>query len=172
MIVKKFRLQFRLCISKFYDCIKFHYHQVAGKKVINDQYFQIFCYVLSNISLALQGRPLECNGKHSWRWQRKLFQFTWRFGRGGSYNSGRFRQWDRYLSDTWYNEKVLLLNCCRVPFISEVPHIECYHIKFIFAIAKTHNSMKVSSLKFPVSLFFLLSYVISKDWLWAENGEL
>ena len=29
--------------SKFYDCTKFNYHQVAGEKLINDQNFQTFC---------------------------------------------------------------------------------------------------------------------------------
>ena len=42
--LEKFRLQFWLCISKFYQCAKFHYHQVAGRKVINDQNFQTYCF--------------------------------------------------------------------------------------------------------------------------------
>ena len=42
--LEKFWLQFWLCISKFYDCTKFHCHQVAGEKVINDQSFQFFCF--------------------------------------------------------------------------------------------------------------------------------
>ena len=33
MTVTKFAFQFPLCISKFYDCTKFHYHQMAGEKV-------------------------------------------------------------------------------------------------------------------------------------------
>ena len=46
--LEKFRLLFWLCVSKFYDCTKFHYHQVAGEKVINDQNFQ-FCLFLTTL---------------------------------------------------------------------------------------------------------------------------
>ena len=42
MTVTNNRFQFWLCISKFYDCTKFRYNQVAGEKIINDQNFQIF----------------------------------------------------------------------------------------------------------------------------------
>ena len=40
----KFRLHFWQCISKFYYCTEFHYHQMEGEKVINDQNFQVFCF--------------------------------------------------------------------------------------------------------------------------------
>ena len=43
-LLQKLRLQFLLHISRFYECAKFHYHQVAGEKVINDQIFQTFCF--------------------------------------------------------------------------------------------------------------------------------
>ena len=42
--LQKFRLQSWLCICKFFGYAKFHYHQVAGEKVMNDQNFQIFCF--------------------------------------------------------------------------------------------------------------------------------
>ena len=33
---------FAISIPKFYDCAKFHCHQVAGEKVVNNQNFQTF----------------------------------------------------------------------------------------------------------------------------------
>ena len=42
--LEQFRFRFWPYISEFYDCRKFHYHQVAGEKIINDQNFQMFCF--------------------------------------------------------------------------------------------------------------------------------
>ena len=44
MTVTKIWTSVWLWISKFYDFTKFHYHQVAGEKVIHDQNFWIFCF--------------------------------------------------------------------------------------------------------------------------------
>ena len=38
------KLQFPLYIPKFYNCTKFHYHQVARKRFINNENFQSFCF--------------------------------------------------------------------------------------------------------------------------------
>ena len=40
----KIQIQFSLYSFKFYDCSKFHYRQVTGEKVIDNQNFQIFCF--------------------------------------------------------------------------------------------------------------------------------
>ena len=45
MTARKYRLQCWLCISKFYNCTKFHYHQKAEQKVINYQNFQFFLFL-------------------------------------------------------------------------------------------------------------------------------
>ena len=49
--VQKFRLQFWLCtcISKFYDCTKVHYHQVAGEKLSMIKIFN--CFVSDHLNL-------------------------------------------------------------------------------------------------------------------------
>ena len=54
MTVEKVRLQFWPCISKFYECAKFHCHQVAGEKVINDQSFHIF--FLTTLTISMRGQ--------------------------------------------------------------------------------------------------------------------
>ena len=52
---KKFQLQFWLFISKFYDCAKFHYDQVA---VINHQNFQ-FLFVSDHFNLCATQRLVQ-----------------------------------------------------------------------------------------------------------------
>ena len=42
MTVRKIATSVLAMYSKFYECAKFHNHQMVGEKVINDQNFQIF----------------------------------------------------------------------------------------------------------------------------------
>ena len=42
--VAKFQLQFSVCICKFYDCAKFHYHQVAGKMLSQVKVLKILVF--------------------------------------------------------------------------------------------------------------------------------
>ena len=42
MTVRKISTSVLASISKFYNCTKFHFHQVAGEKVVNNKNFQLF----------------------------------------------------------------------------------------------------------------------------------
>ena len=63
MTVTKFRLQLWLCISKFYDCTKFQYPQVAEEKVLNYQFF-VFDQ-LKGLLYQVSTRKALCSVRHN-----------------------------------------------------------------------------------------------------------
>ena len=52
--LQKFWIPFWLCISKFYDCTKFHYHQVSGKKSAIIKIFNFFLFLTTLSSVRAQ----------------------------------------------------------------------------------------------------------------------